>query len=82
MSKNSGVSKHGHTRDSKYPLESGGGGWGLSVFHKYFLVIDETLNDWQFEDTFHDSNVYESFLLLFSAEVIKGGCALEPSRMK
>ena len=35
--KNSGFSKHGHIRDSKYPLESGGG-WGLFVFHKYFLV--------------------------------------------
>ena len=31
-------SKHGHIQDSKYPLESGGG-WGLFVFHKYFLVF-------------------------------------------
>ena len=40
MSKNSGFSKHEHIRDSKYPLESGGG-WGLFVFHKYmyFLVL-------------------------------------------
>ena len=29
--------KHGHIRDSQYPLESGGG-LGLFVFHKYFLV--------------------------------------------
>ena len=38
MSEISGFSKHGHIRDSKYPLELGGG-WGLFVFHKYFLVI-------------------------------------------
>ena len=31
-------SKHWHIRVSKYPLESGGG-WGLFVFHKYFLVL-------------------------------------------
>ena len=30
--------KHGHIRDSQYPLESEGG-WGLFVFHKYFLVF-------------------------------------------
>ena len=29
--------KQGHIRDSQYPFESGGG-WGLFVFHKYFLV--------------------------------------------
>ena len=32
--------KHGHIRDSQYPFESGGG-WGLFVFHKYFLVLIE-----------------------------------------
>ena len=42
MSKNSGFSKHGHIRESKYPLESGGG-WGLFVFHKYFLVLKVSL---------------------------------------
>ena len=34
----------GHIRDNHYPFDSGGG-WGLFVFHKYFLVYSRLEND-------------------------------------
>ena len=40
MSKSCHFQKHGHIWDSQYPLRiGGGGGWGLSMFNKYFLVF-------------------------------------------
>ena len=74
MAKSCDFPKHVHIRDSQYPLRIGGG-WGLFVFHKYFLVFKETVQFYERDCTWQRTvnYLYISFLSLLRREALLRG---------